>query len=356
MPPTIAREFLPVELVFNPNWWYHTAGISFDKSFYFDAETRIQNDITMRRVLYERYGNLGLGEPDPQPRPIIGSLHVAGGFVIPALLGAEIIFAPNEAPWPKPLDLSTEQVETLEKPDFRETWPMNELIADMDELEAKHGYLVGDLNTDGVLNAAYHLHGQQLFLDFYQAPERARRLLDIIGELIVDVALYVRQRTGSCSISVNRMVEHVDPGLFLHANCSVQMISPSSYREMHLPVELRMAERIHPFGVHHCGDNLHRIAPVYAELPAIFFGVGWGSDVASCRESLPDAFFNLRLSPVRMLQCTPPEIAEDTEKLLLAAGPLEQAGVCCINMDYGTPDDNIFAMFEVVQRYRRYGA
>jgi len=25
-------------------------------------------------------------------------------------------------------------------------------------------------------------------------------------------------------------------------------------------------------------------------------------------------------------------------------------------MDYGTPDDNIFAMFEVVERYRRYGA
>jgi len=41
---------------------------------------------------------------------------------------------------------------------------------------------------------------------------------------------------------------------------------------------------------------------------------------------------------------------------ITAAGPLERAGVCCINMDYGTPDDNIFAVFEVVQRYRRYGA
>ena len=356
MPLTTAKEFLPVELVFNPNWWYHTAGISFDESFYFDAETRIKNDVTMRRVLYQRFGDLGMGEANPQPRPIIGSLHVAGGFVIPALLGADIIFAPDAAPQPVSMNLSVEQIEALEKPDFRETWPMNQLIADIVPLEAEYGYLVGDLNTDGLLNAAYHLYGQQLFLDFYQAPERVRRLLDIIGELIVDVALYVRQRTGSCSISVNRMVEHVDPRLFLHANCSVQMISPSSYREMHLPVELRMAERIQPFGVHHCGDNLHRIAPVYAELSATFFGVGWGSDVARSRESLPDAFFNLRLSPVRMLQCTPPEIAEDTEKLLLAAGLLEQAGVCCINMDYGTPDDNIFAMFEVVQRYRRYGA
>jgi hypothetical protein len=356
VPMSTAGECLPVELVFNPNWWYHTAGISFDRSFYFDAETRIQNDITMRRVLHTRYGDLGLGEPEPQPRPIIGSLHVAGGFVIPALLGARILFASDAAPQPQPVDLSIAQIEAMEKPDFRETWPMNALIADMDALEVKYGYLVGDLNTDGLLNAAYHLYGQQLFLDFYQAPGRVRRLLDMIGELIVDVALYVRQRTGSCSISVNRMVAHVDRQLFLHANCSVQMISPDSYRAIHLPVEQRMAERIQPFGVHHCGDNTHKIAPVYAELPACYFEVGWGSDVAACRQALPGAFLNLRLSPVRLLQCTPQEVAEDTEKLLLAAGPLEQAGLCCINMDHGTPDDNIFAIFEVVQRYRHYGA
>jgi hypothetical protein len=353
---TTAKAFLPVELVFNPNWWYQTASVSFDEAFYLDTETRIENDVTMRRVLYERYGDLGLGEADPQPRPIIGSLHVAGGFVIPALLGADILFAPDAAPQPKPLDLSLEQIEAFEKPNFWETWPMKQIIADMDALEAEHGYVVGDLNTDGLLNAAYHLYGQQLFIDFYQAPGRVRRLLELIGELIVDVAQYVRQRTGSCSISVNRMVEHVDFGLFLHANCSVQMISPGSYRVLHLPVEQHMARRIRPFGIHHCGDNAHKIAPAYAELPMCYLEVGWGSDVPICREALPETFFNLRLNPVRMLQCTPPEVAKDTERLLLVAGPLEQVGICCINMDYGTPDDNLFAMFEVIQRYRRYGA
>jgi hypothetical protein len=354
--PGASDEFLPVELIFNPSWWNQAAGISFDEAFYLDAETRIQNDVVMRRVLHERYGELGLGEADPQPRPIIGSMHVAGGFVIPALLGAAIRFAPDAAPQPEPVSLSVEQVEALEKPDFRQTWPMSQILADIDSLEAEYGYVVGDLNTDGLLNAAYHLYGQQLFLDFYQASGRVRRLLEWIGELIVDVALAVRERTGSCSISVNRMVERVDPGLFLHANCSVQMISPESYRAVHLPVEQCMAGRIQPYGVHHCGNNLHHIAPLYAELPAVFFDVGWGSDVARCREVLPEAFFNLRLNPVRMLQCSPEEIAGDTEKLLLAAGPLERAGVCCINMDRGTPDDNIFAMFEVVQRYRGYGA
>ena len=348
-----ADQFIPVELVFNPNWWYQTAGISFDESFYFDPAARIRNDVIMRRVLHERFGDMGMGEPDPQPRPIIGSQHVAGGFVIPALLGAEIRFAKDAAPQPLPVHMDVAQIEAFEKPDFCTTWPMNEFIQQMDALEAEWGYMVGGMNTDGLLNAAYHFYGQDLFLDFYESPDRVRRFLDLIGDLIVDVALYLRQRTGDCSISVNRMVEHVDPLLFFHANCSVQMISPKSYRDIQLPTEKRMAERIRPYGIHHCGANLHQVAPVYAELPLTMVDVGWGSDVAAVRKALPGVFLNLRLNPVRMLQASPHEIAADLEGLLEAAGTLETVGVCCINMDYGTPDDNIFAMHEVVEQFRR---
>ncbi len=349
-------QFLPLELVFNPNWWHHAAGLDFGEGFYLDPAARIANDVTMRRVLHERYGQLGLGEAAPQPRPVIGSLHVAGGFVIPALLGARIRFEADAAPQPEPVQLSPAEIEALEKPDFRARWPMRELIRQMDALEAEHGYLVGDLNTDGLLNAAYHLYGQDMFADFYQAPGRVRRLLELIAELIGDVASYLHSRTGSYSISVNRMAARLTPTPFLHANCSVQMISPRSYRALQFPVEQVLAQRLTPFGIHHCGDNLHRIAAEYAQLPASFYDVGWGSDVARCRELLPDAFLNLRLSPVRMLQCTPAEIAADTERLLQAAGPLQLAGICCINMDHGTPDDNLFAMAAVVERYRRFGA
>ena len=183
-----------------------------------------------------------------------------------------------------------------------------------------------------------------------------RRVLAVIAALIVDVASYVRTRTGSCSIAVNRMAERVDPRLFIHANCSVQMISPASYRTLHLPIEQHMASRIQPFGIHHCGDNMHRVAAAYAELGIAFADVGWGSDVAACRAALPDTFLNLRLNPVRMLTCSPREMAADAERLLREAGPLDKVGLCCINMDYGTPDDNLFAVYELVERYRRYGA
>ncbi|OQA42088.1 MAG: Uroporphyrinogen decarboxylase (URO-D) [Chloroflexi bacterium ADurb.Bin325] len=348
-------EFIPFEVVFNPHWWHETAGISFTRDFYLDPATRVANDVTMRRVLWEKFGGFGLGEENPRPRPVAGSLHVAGGFVIPALLGAEIQFEPDAAPQPLPCRLSVEQLERLEVPDWRHLWPMDELIRGWDAQEAEWGYLVGDLNTDGLLNAAYHFYGHDLFADFYDAPERVQRVLDVIAELIVEVASYVRERTGSPSISVNRMVERVDPRIFLHANCSVQMISVRSYRAMQLPVERRMADRLRPFGVHHCGANLHQIAPAYAELDLAFADVGWGSDVAACRRALPSTFLNLRLSPIRMLQATPQEVAADAEGLLRAAGPLDKIGLCCINMDYETPEENLAAVYEVVERYRRSG-
>jgi hypothetical protein len=349
-------EFLPLELVFNPNWWHKTAGVCFDSTFYLDPQTRIRNDVLMRRTLYARFGSLGLGERDPQPRPLIGSRQVAGGFVIPALLGAEIRFAADAAPQPLPRALTPAQVEALEKPDFRQTWPMSELIEQMDALEQSYGSLVGDFDLDGLLNTAYALYGQSLYADFFDAPARLVRFLELIADLMVEVGRYVRQRSGTCAIATNRMAAHVDPGLFIHSNCSVPMISPRSYQQLLLPIEVRMAERTRPYGIHHCGSNLQDYAPHYARSGAVFYDVGWGSDVARCRKALPEAFFSLRLSPVRMLQCTPAEIAADTDGLLRCAGPLDKAGVCCINIDYGTPDDNIFALAGVIERYRRYGA
>ncbi len=48
------------------------------------------------------------------------------------------------------------------------------------------------------------------------------------------------------------------------------------------------------------------------------------------------------------------EVAAGTEMLLEAHGaPWDKVAVCCINIDYGTPDEIIFAMFEVVEHYRR---
>jgi uroporphyrinogen-III decarboxylase len=350
------REFLPAELVFMPAWWHKHYAISFDESFYLDKETRLGNEHKMNQALTERFGEIRVGQPEYGRRPVIGSQHVAGGFVMPALMGCQIRFSPDQAPTPIEAHLTDDAIWHLEVPDPRTTWPMNKLLADMDALEAEFGRVEGDFDLDGVFNLALTLRGQQLCLDFSENPSLARRLLDVCARALLAVAECVRPRTGTLAIATNRMIKHVDEALFLHSNCSVQMISPEIYRMFLLEPELFLAERLQPYGIHHCGNNLHRHARNYAQVPAAFYDVGWGSDVAAARRALPEAFFSLRLSPGRMLRGTPADIAADTEHLLESGAPLEWAGLCCINIDADTPDENVWAMFAVVQRYRRYGA
>ena len=339
---------IPVEVVFNPNWWHLNYGISFDESFYLDRQTRIDFDVIMRNALYNRFG---FGESHPQPRPILGSMMVAGGFVLPAIFGIPIRFSDNEAPWPAGQPMSDAEIMALCPPDLEHIWPMDVLLRDGAALRDAYGSVIGDFDLDGLFNTALHLRGQQLFTDMLDAPELIHHLFSVLAETYVALVSLMRRLTGSCSIATNRSIINVNSAIFLHSNCSVCMISPALYEKTLLPYELYLAERLQPYGIHHCGENLHRFSRVYGRVPATFFDVGWGSDINQCRQAWPEAFLNLRLSPVRMLQCSADEIYQDTLTLLQRAGNSQRVGVCCINMDAGTPDKNVLAMAAAASDY-----
>jgi uroporphyrinogen-III decarboxylase len=131
------------------------------------------------------------------------------------------------------------------------------------------------------------------------------------------------------------------------------MVSPRLYRDRLLEWDCYLARRLAPFGIHHCGDNLHLFASAYAETGAVFYDVGWGSDVVRASAALPDAFLNLRLSPVRVLNASPEEVRSDALRLLRAGGSASRVGLCCINMDHGTPDENVRAILEAAGEFAR---
>ena len=225
---------IPVEVVFNPNWWHNNYGICFDESFYLDRQTRIDNDVIMRKALFDRFG---FGESIPAPRPVIGSMMVAGGFMLPALFGVPIKFSDNEAPWPTGLTLTDEEILRLQSPDLRNTWPMNNLLCDIPILMDTFGYVIGDFDLDGLFNTALHLRGQRIFLDLMEAPDLVDHLFGVLAETYVSLVNLMRSLTGSCSIATNRSIIHVDPSIFLHSNCSVSMVSPHLYKKTLLKYE-----------------------------------------------------------------------------------------------------------------------
>jgi hypothetical protein len=132
------------------------------------------------------------------------------------------------------------------------------------------------------------------------------------------------------------------------------MFSSKTYQQYLLPYECWLAQRLQPYGIHHCGDNLENVVAAYASVPDLaFVDVGWGSDVSTCRMALPDAFFSLRLNPARLRLQTSSEVAADVQALLAQAGPVEKLALCCVSMDAGTPDASVRAMFEAAADFRR---
>lgn len=345
------NKIIPIELIFHPSWWNENCGISFERDFFFDPGYRVESERKMDLYLYERFGDLGLGRKNAKPRPVVGPVHLAAGFVISQLFGCEVRFQVNSSPDIMQKNMSDTEILNLSAPDFQKSYPISKLIWMMDKLKDKYGYIEGDFNWSGIQNVALDLRGQQLFIDYFENPQIARRLFDIISRTLVEFVKYISRRTGTSSLSVNPSIKNFIQSLNLHSNCSVTMISAEIYEKNLLEYEQYLSQNLQPYGIHHCGDNLHKLADSYRKVSGVqFYDVGWGSDVKKCREKLPDAFLNLRLSPVRLLNCTASEVEDDVLKMINDNGGLRNMGLCCINIDKGTPDENIRRIYQVAER------
>jgi hypothetical protein len=350
----MAEPYLPLDVVFHPNWWHQNYGLFFDRDFFYDPERRVWQEARMRGLLYERFGDLGLGQKDAPRRPIVGPILMGSGYIVQEVLGCEVKYQENGNPWVLPRVLSEAEVWELEAPEDIEGTPsMRALFALMESLEAEYGYLQGDVPLHSVLNVAIDLRGQDYFIDLIENQPLVEHLHRVIARTIYEVGRRVKARTEVVAISVNRIIASFDPGICIIPNCSLQMISPAMYEELLLEHDTWLGEGLPPLGFHHCGDNAHRFAHLYARAGAVYLDVGWGSDIAACRAALPDAWLSLRLNPVKIKDATPEEAAADAEGLLQAHGaPWDKVAVCCINMDYGTPDEVVRAIFETVARFR----
>ena len=347
---------LPVEIVFHPSWWHRHAGICFDRDFFYDPRRRVADERQMEQVLYDRFGQWGLGADRDKDLPQIGAVHNAAGYLLSEMLGCEIVYADDAAP-----QVLCAHRDDFELPDAFQSEAFHRLETLFDALQSKYGYLCGDINWSGVLNLAMDLKGENVLLDMMLNPEECRAYFDGIASVVERFFSYIQQRTGSNSVSVNRLVRHLPQPVFLHSECSHTMISEDDYRAFLMPYDLRWSRQYRPFGIHYCGKDPHRYAQAFAELPHLdFLDLGWGGDVAALRRALPDTFLNIRLSPVELNSYTDAQLESIVVDLVRQSagqpGPGNKAcltGVCCINMDADVDDARIHTLLRTVESLRR---
>jgi hypothetical protein len=292
-----------------------------------------------------------LGADHDTDRPVVGAVHLAAGYLLSEMLGCRVDYLEDAPPQvicdnrDRP-EISPE--EAFQSPAYKR---MERLF---DALKTKFGYLQGDVNWSGVLNAALDIRGQMLFMDLVDQPERAARFMTDIGAVIERFTEMLTRETGSTSITVNRNVRNIPQPVYLHSECSHVMISVEDYEKFLMPIDVAWSRKYRPFGIHYCGEDPHRYAEAFAKLPHLdFLDVGWGGDVALLRRCLPDTFLNVRYSPVEIIKQTPDEIRRTIRKLVHDSDNPWLTGVCCINMDQQVTDAQITAIFEEVESLRR---
>jgi hypothetical protein len=351
-PAPLSDGSLPVDIVFHPSWWHRHAGLTFDEDFFYHPVRRVESERRMEQVLFDRFGDLGLGKDRDRDLPVIGAIHNAAGFLISEMLGCRVDYlesAPPQVVCANRPDLALDIEAAFKSPAARR---LHSLI---DALKAKYGYVVGDVNWAGVLNLALDLRGQAIFLDMEDRPDEVGGYFRRIAAVIERFTAGFAGETGTTSISVNRNVRHIQEPVFLHSECALTMISTGHYEKFIGPIDEDWSRRHRPFGVHYCGADPHRFADTLAHLPYLdFMDVGWGGDLRLLRARLPRTFLNIRLSPVEIIHWSPDRIREIVTDLVLAAGDPYLTGVCCINIDDQVTDDKIRAVFETVFELRRY--
>jgi hypothetical protein len=337
---------IPVDIVLAPEWWHKHTGITFDRDFFFHPLKRVESEQRMEQELYERWGKYGLGADKDTKRPEIGAVHLAAGYMLSEMLGCDVKYSEDHPPAVVAANRETLEID-LDAP-FRSK-VYKDFVNLTESLEAKYGYLTGDVNWGGVLNIAMDLRGDQIMMDLMMSPDEVKKYFNSIAGVIEKFTGQVGAATGTTSVSVTRTVRHLPKPVFLHSECSHTMVSCEDYEQFLMPIDVKWSREKEYFGIHYCGEDPHRYAESFARLPKLdFLDVGWGGDVARLRKFLPHTFFNIRLSPVELVNMSVEEIQNTITRLVNESGNPALTGVCCINMDDQVTDEKIDAMFNAV--------
>jgi len=344
-------------VVFHPSWWNRNFNIEFNEDFFFDYDTRIESEKIMKRGLYKKFGDLGLGEKNPEDEPIIGTYNLAAGWFLESMLGCNLSFSKDNPVEIITRNITDKEIENLDVPKFPDVKNKYFLKIKklMDRMEEKFGYLKGDLNLQGVQNIAALVRGQELYIDYYSKPEILKILFGKITDTIINAATYFKSRTGSNSLGASPALLKYDESVFVTSNCTVDMISVDTYKKHLFEFDNILSGNLQPFGIHHCGKRSGEFSNIYSRVRNVsFYEAGWGGDIKIIRKNFPNIVLSARLSPVKIINQKNEDLVKDIINIIKNNGSVDKLIISIYGLDYHTPDEKIRLLFNVCNHIEKY--
>ena len=302
-----------VDVTFAPAWWHTLYGMDFTERVLCNPVARTEQEREQRRVLFERFGDVGLGEKDPRPNPCADGAY--GHRFMAALWGCDIKYMPDHDPSAIALSDGFDRVLKAEVCAFHESPIVRQCFEDARVLRRHYGKCSGGINLGGPLNNAVSVLGEDVLMACAAEPDRARFILRKMAEACLWVYDNVTCRIDEIVFAEKR------PFLGM-GNCPVCMISPETYRRVVLPADLWYREHFHQFLLHHCGI-FHPYCEAYRALRPEHLHVGWGSDLRVVRQAFPQARMLVQVQAKDVTGKSAGYLDNLFTRLAAEAGPME---------------------------------
>ena len=327
------QPFPKINITFAPAWWHHNYGIDFSQTLWSDVVRSTESACERSRLLYERFGDVGLGEADPQPRP--QAAYTYGDRFMAAFWGCKIRYLPDQPPAAIALEDPLKHMETIKVPSIEDSPVVEKAFADAARLKEAFGKVQSGINFGAPLNNAVSVYGEEILAACVGEPELATWVLRQMAEAIMVV--YDR---------VSSVIDETpgDPrqAFFSLGNCPVCMIRPKTYSQVVLPVDLWMREQFKGrFMLHHCGI-FHPYVEVYKPLKPTELDLGWGTDLRAARAAFPDLPMSTYIDVSALRGITREGVDAIVSKIVHDAGPRELlTSIAVAEIGPDVPDETV---------------
>jgi hypothetical protein len=339
------NPFSKVEITFSPAWWTAKYGMDFGSAAYWhDPIHYTERDREQRRLLFERFGEVGLGEADPQPDPQVGVEY--GHRFMSAFWGCEVIYPSAEWPHAQVLPDTAERIARLAIPDVDDSPAVKLAFANAKILEDRYGKVRSAVNFGGPLNNAVSVLGEEIFAVCASDPELAEKVLRQMGEAVFRVHDLVECKINKIPRGKERQKNW---GI---GNCPVGQISPEMYRQVVLPVDLWFRNSFQGgFSLHHCGI-FHPYVDVYQPLKPSDIDAGPGTDLRLTRRAYPDTPISAYFNPATFSSLDRQTIDAIYENMVQEAHPANLLTyIRAIEVGPELTDDSVRDMMTARERY-----
>jgi hypothetical protein len=297
-------------------------GFDFGERYHRDLDQRIRTTMEIDRAVFETYGKIGLGFERPVPR---ASVEPFGHRFMPAMYGCQVEYAPDADPWGLPRILREEELRSLEPWDvarFARSEPARIVLSQIEQLKQRYDrYRVAERefnphyramsglqNLGSVINTAFSVQGEELFVHYVSEPGLVHNLFASITQLMLLCLDYFPRLDGWPLTDI------------FVGNCTVAMISPAQYATFNEPEDRCLMEYARKIGARfmmHQDSNANAHLDNYARLEYLHaLDLGQDTDFEKLARLLPQAEVNCILFPSWIESHTSDEVRLELLRLM----------------------------------------